>query len=101
VFNILLNRIGSKMLAENVFYGPIRKILKRKLRSLIGAWVTNYGMVALDVGQTFPIIKKIGTATVSEDQCRRIRSMLDRIQIRPIDESDLTKSTVHTCQLYP
>ncbi len=89
------------MLAENVFYGPIRKILKRKLRSLIGAWVTNYGMVALDVGQTFPIIKKIGTATVSEDQCRRIRSMLDRIQIRPIDDRNYPNPTKQNLRYIP
>jgi len=60
VLNVLLNRLGSKLLAENVFYGPIRKILKKKLRSRIGTLFKNYGLVALDVGQTFPIIKKIG-----------------------------------------
>jgi hypothetical protein len=61
VFNVLLNRLGSKLLAENVFYGPIRKIMKRKLRSRIGALFKNYDLVSLDAGRTFPIIKKIGT----------------------------------------
>jgi hypothetical protein len=60
VLNILLNRLGSKWLAENVFYGPLKKILKSKLRTFTRGLVKNYGLVALDVGQTFPIIKKMG-----------------------------------------
>jgi hypothetical protein len=68
VFNVLLNRLGSKLLAENVFYGPIRKIMKRKLRSRIGALFKNYDLVSLDAGRTFPIIKRIGTHRRQADE---------------------------------
>ncbi len=55
----------------------IRKIMKRKLRSRIGALFKNYDLVSLDAGRTFPIIKKIGTDRRRDSHTLIVKNQLE------------------------
>ena len=65
--NVLINRLGYRVLTEHLISQPLRKILKRKLKRRLGH-LFNFGQncVELVLGPSFPIVKELGKPWYNE-----------------------------------
>ncbi|XP_023340690.1 uncharacterized protein LOC111710774 isoform X3 [Eurytemora carolleeae] len=60
IMNVLINRLGSKLVSEYTIDQIIRNVMMGKLNKYIGRFFNNYGLVDLYTGKMWPVIKKLG-----------------------------------------
>ena len=64
---MLFNRLGSKYLCERALYQPLKRVMKKKLDSTVRRFFKNYGLVDLEMGEKFPLIKKVEEPWMAPD----------------------------------
>ncbi len=65
IMNVLINRLGSKLVSEYTIDQIIRNVMMGKLNKYIGRFFNNYGLVDLYTGKMWPVIKKLGKSFCS------------------------------------
>lgn len=53
-------RLGAYFLNENAIDKLIRNLMRGNIESKIGSFFKNYGLVDVDIGNTYPIFLKLG-----------------------------------------
>ena len=66
MINLLINRFGARFLTEEMIFDPIQKILRSKLISRFGQIFKNLGLKNIDLGDRYPMVKKMGKPWYNE-----------------------------------
>ena len=59
-FSEMSFRLGAYFLNENAIDKLIRNLMRGNIESKIGSFFKNYGLVDVDIGNTYPIFLKLG-----------------------------------------
>jgi len=81
MINVLINRLGAKFLTEEIIYNPLKNILTKRLRRRFGGFLKNIGVKDIDLGERYPLIKKVSKPWMNE------RGIWARLVISQTDEA--------------
>lgn len=66
MINLLINRFCARFLTEEMIFDPIQKILRSKLIRRFGQIFKNLGLKNIDLGDRYPMVKKMGKPWYNE-----------------------------------